>query len=345
MVWRVDVNNLAAPLVRDSITLFFSIVVEAIPFLLLGVLLSGILAVFVDERQLARLLPKGRWSSSLVGGLSGFLFPVCECGNVAVARRLILKGTPPSVAIAFLLAAPVFNPVVIVATWIAFRDRPEIVLYRVGFSLAIAVLVGWIFSCQQDWDHLLQPSVVRELKPVPPTTAPSLLAGGTFLIGSSTKGAIAAETDYSAAILDRPATVPKFGQRWPLLLETWTREIRELGGILVISAATAGVLQVAVPRQVLLDFGQGMISSIAVMMVLGLVVSICSTVDAFFALAFAATFTTGSLVAFLVFGPMVDLKGIGLLLSVFRPKAIAYLVLLISQFAFTAAVLVNYYGS
>ncbi|MEO1132648.1 MAG: permease, partial [Cyanobacteria bacterium J06639_1] len=118
----------SSPLWQDGVTLFLGIVVEAIPFLLLGVLLSGLLSMFASEEQLLKWLPEQPWLQSLAGGMLGFFFPVCECGNVAVARRLILKGIPPHVAIAFLLAAPVFNPVVIFATWVAFRFQPEIVV-------------------------------------------------------------------------------------------------------------------------------------------------------------------------------------------------------------------------
>lgn len=107
---------LDSPLWRDGFTLFLSLVVQAMPFLLLGVFLSGLLAVFVEGSQLARFLPKGKIGSAVAGGALGFFFPVCECGNLPVARQLVIKGIPPHVAVAFLLAAPVFNPVVIFST-------------------------------------------------------------------------------------------------------------------------------------------------------------------------------------------------------------------------------------
>ncbi|MFN5837627.1 MAG: permease, partial [Pseudanabaena sp.] len=115
----------------SAFTLFLSLLVEAIPFLMMGVLLSGALLIFVDERKLIKILPKNPFLGSLAGSLLGFMFPVCECGNVPVARRLISQGAPISVAVSFLLAAPTINPVVIWATWTAFRDQPEIVVLRV----------------------------------------------------------------------------------------------------------------------------------------------------------------------------------------------------------------------
>lgn len=335
-----------SPLWQDGITLFLGIVVEALPFLLLGVLLSGLISAFASERQLLRWLPQQAWLQSLAGGVLGFFFPVCECGNVAVARRLILKGMPPHVAISFLLAAPVFNPVVIVATWVAFRFQPEIVVYRVVLSLAIATVVGWMFSAQQELEPILQPSLLEQVRRnraiERSESSASLLSGGTFVLGA--KGNVrTAESVYAAAIAVPPLVGGR--QRWRQLIDLWAAELRELGGILVLGAAIAAVLQTAVPRQWLLTYGQDPVSSIAVMLLLGALVSICSTVDSFFALAFVSTFTPGAILAFLVFGPMIDLKGIGLMLTAFKPRAIAYLCLLIAQFTFTAALLVNYYGS
>jgi uncharacterized protein len=91
---------------NSGLTLFLSLIVEAIPFLLLGVLVSSVLLLFVDEQRLIALMPKNPLLGALSGGLLGFLFPVCECGNVPVARRLLMQGVPVPVAIGFLLAAP-----------------------------------------------------------------------------------------------------------------------------------------------------------------------------------------------------------------------------------------------
>jgi uncharacterized membrane protein YraQ (UPF0718 family) len=118
-------------------------------------------------------------------------------------------------------------------------------------------------------------------------------------------------------------------------------ELRELGGILVIGSAIAAFIQVAVPRDIILNLGQGAVSSIVAMMILAAVVSICSTVDAFFALSFASTFTTGSILAFLVFGPMIDIKSIGLILTIFKKRAVLYLFLLSAQLTFLGCLFIN----
>lgn len=341
--------------VSNALTLFFSLLVEAMPFLLLGILLSSALLLFVDERRLVAAMPRNPVLGALAGSLFGFLFPVCECGNVPVARRLITQGAPASVAVGFLLAAPTVNPVVVWATWTAFRDQPELVFLRMGFSILIATIVGWVFSTQKDMRPLLQPSVAALM---PDSEAPrrsngssssssppsALLQSGTFLLG---QGSAPQRMDYSMALSTaaNPALLRPLPERFQLMVENMVQELRELGGMLVIGSAIAAIVQVGVPREVILSLGQGPVTSIVTMMVLAWVVSICSTVDAFFALSFASTFTGGSLLAFMVFGPMIDVKNIGLLLSVFRWRAIVYLFALAAQLTFLLTLLINLYFS
>jgi uncharacterized protein len=348
---------------NNAFTLFLSLLVEAIPFLLLGVLFSGLLLGFVDERKLIARIPRNPLLGALAGSLVGFLFPVCECGNVPVARRLLMQGVPAPVAIGFLLAAPTINPVVIWATWIAFRDQPEIVVLRVVFSLVIATIIGWVFSTQKDLRPLLQPSVARAI-PVPKpelsekdllkAETPSLLQSGTFMLGmpggavpiesllqNDWKTLQTAKTEKSLKPSSMFHRVSK--ERLRLLLDSIVQELRELGGVLVIGSAIAAIIQVGTPRELILNLGQGPVSSILAMLLLAALVSICSTVDAFFALSFAATFTSGSLLAFLVFGPMFDLKGIGLMLSIFKGRAIIYLMVLAAQLTFLMTLAVNLY--
>lgn len=348
---------------NNAFTLFLGLLVEAIPFLLLGVLFSGVLLGFVDERKLIARIPRNPLLGALAGSLVGFLFPVCECGNVPVARRLLMQGVPAPVAIGFLLAAPTINPIVIWATWTAFRDQPEIVVLRVVFSLITATIIGWVFSTQKDLRPLLQPAIARAL-PLPKpdfsetqlltAETPSLLQSGTFILGMP-GGAVPIEsllqdnwkpletgktekTSKPSSLFHRLSK-----ERLRLLLDSMVQELRELGGVLVVGSAIAAIVQVGTPRELILNLGQSPVSSILAMLLLAAVVSICSTVDAFFALSFAATFTSGSLLAFLVFGPMVDIKGIGLMLSIFRGRAVIYLMVLAAQLTFLMTLAVNLY--
>ncbi len=325
---------------HDAFTLFLSLLVEAMPFLLLGVLLSSSLLFLISEKQLIAKLPKNPVLGSLVGSCIGFLFPVCECGNVPVARRLLLSRVPPSVAISFLLAAPTINPIVIWATWIAFGDRPSMVICRVLFSSAIATIVGCVFSIQPDALELLQTSFAKRLKPkvsVPPDKSP-LLQSGTFLLGQGKS----IRFDDSLPVAIQADKVSNFKSKWQLFFTNLLQEFSELGGMLVFGSAIAATIQVFVPREIVLGLGQDTITSILAMMLLAAIVSICSTVDSFFALSFASSFTSGSLLAFLVFGPTIDIKSIGLMASIFKPKIIVYIFTLVAQLTFIFTLIYSY---
>ena len=343
----------------NGYTIFLSLLVEAIPFLLIGVLFSSMLLFFVDERALVEKVPKNPMLAAICGSLLGFLFPVCECGNVPVARRLITQGAPTPFAIGFLLAAPTINPIVIWVTWVAFRDQPEIVVLRVVFSLFIATIIGYVFSFQKDLSPIVQPTLARYLKFNKPQKAKSrallqdseleekaavssMLKPGTYFLSGKLGGqAVRMETAATEAALPAYSASKPFSNKMRLVVENSIQELRELGAVLVLGSAIAAAIQVLAPRELILSLGVGPIVSILTMLVLATVVSICSTVDSFFALSFASSFTSGSLLAFLVFGPMIDLKGIGLMLSIFKPKAVIYLFVLAAQLTFLFCLIVN----
>jgi uncharacterized membrane protein YraQ (UPF0718 family) len=180
-----------------------------------------------------------------------------------------------------------------------------------------------------------------------------LLQSGSFLLGE-TGGPQRLETNIlqsgwsavsdraSAPLRDRGISRrPLWVQQLPMVVDNMVLELRELGGVLILGSAIAAIVQIFVPRDIIINLGQGPVSSIIAMLILATVVSICSTVDAFFALSFASTFTTGSLLAFLVFGPMIDIKAIGLLLWIFKPKTVAYLMIIAAQLTFVVCLAYN----
>lgn len=332
----------------NSFTLFLSLLVEAMPFLLLGVFLSSALLFFVDERKLMAHLPRNPFLGAIVGSCVGFLFPVCECGNVPVARRLLTQGAPTSVAIGFLLAAPTINPIVIWSTWVAFQDV-QVVVLRVVFSLIIAIAVGSLFSVQKDPRPMLQPELAQRVlmarefekkarlrKATAPV--PTLLQSGTFLLGESGNPVRMEEVPLNAT-----ANKTQWREKFNLFLNNAVQELRELGGMLILGSAIAAAIQVLAPRELVLSLGHGPITSILAMILLAAIVSICSTVDAFFVLAFASTFTTGSLLAFMVFGPTIDIKAIGLLLSIFKPRMVLYLFAIAAQLTLLLTLSYSYF--
>ncbi|BAJ64334.1 hypothetical membrane protein [Anaerolinea thermophila UNI-1] len=273
---------------------FLGIFVEAVPFLLLGTLASGIVEVFVSRDELMRWVPQQGIGSALAGSLMGLFFPVCECGVVPFTRRLVRKGLPLSAGISLLLAAPVVNPIVIASTLAAFGAGP-VFWGRIIASLLIAFLTGLVFTLAQPQEVLRSAPVIA----LPPVILP----------------------------LESPAQTP-LSQRIRQVLILAADEFFEMGRFLVLGALLAAFMQTFIPQAGLLVLGQGPVLSVFVMIALAILLSVCSTVDAFIALAFTGTFTTGSILAFLVFGPMVDIKSTLMFLRVFKPRAVLYLILL-----------------
>lgn len=296
---------------RTFVTIFLGIFIEALPFLLLGTLASGLVEEFVSRDALSRLVPRNRIGSALTGALMGLIFPVCECGVVPLTRRLFYKGLPLPVGVAFLLAAPVINPVVIASTYAAFGWGPVLV-GRIALTLLIAMGVGLIFGLAPHPPRLLRFSA----RPAMPNGAGPLH-------------------------LDQTAVRLPLSVRLTQALALASDEFFEMGRYLVLGSLLAAGMQTVVPQSALLDIGGGVLSSVLAMLILAFVLSVCSTVDAFLALAFVNTFTTGSILGFLVFGPMVDIKSVLMFTSVFRSRVALYLVLLPLMMSLLMAVYLN----
>ncbi len=298
--------------VQNFITVFLGIFIEAAPFLLLGSLASGLIAEFVSSEEISRFFPRGRMGGALAGAMMGMVFPVCECGVVPVTRRLYQKGLPTSAGIAFLLAAPVVNPIVIASTWAAFGNTP-IFWGRIAFTILIAGGVGFVISQAPSLVRLLRP---RSLQPV---------------MG----GSVSLPTEMT---LQRRT----FGARLRSALHTATEDFFDMGRFLVVGALLAAGMQTFIPQQTLIGIGRDAVSSVVALQALAFVLSVCSTVDSFLALSFVNTFTSGSILAFLVFGPMVDIKSMVMFWQVFRPRVVAYLLALVFLSAFLLGVFINY---
>ncbi|MEA3338353.1 MAG: permease [Chloroflexota bacterium] len=286
-------------------TIFLGIFIEAVPFLLAGTLASGLIEVFVSRERVLRLVPRNPLVAALMGSILGFVFPVCECGVVPVTRRLFRKGLALPVGAAYLVAAPVVNPIVIASTWTAYGFG-KVLLMRVGLTLAIAVTIGYVFALASDPSRVLRPEPIT----------------------------------FPLCNVD-PHPPQRWFRRLPAALVVAGDEFFEMGRYLVFGSLLAATLQTLTPQAALLGIGHGPVTSVLAMMSLAFVLSVCSTVDAFVSLAFTSTFTSGSILAFLVFGPMVDLKSLLMFLGVFRRRAVAYLVLLPLAMTLFAALFLN----
>lgn len=283
-------------------TRFLGIFIEAIPFLMLGAVASGLIENFVSADDIARWMPRNPVLATLAGTFMGFLFPVCECGVVPVVRRLYAKGLPMSVGITFLLAAPALNPIALMSTYVAFGFG-AVLIGRFVFTALVALGVGLVFA------YAGRPQDVLRAPPTP-TFAPVMGGDGEVI-------------PLYARAPRKPLLV---GLRDSIVLAG--DEFYEMGRYLILGSLLAAALQTLVSQDVLLALGRGPVISVIVMQLLAFVLSVCSTVDSFLALAFTGTFTTGSILAFLVFGPMVDIKSTMMFLGVFKPRVVLYLILL-----------------
>ncbi|MBI5053823.1 MAG: permease [Chloroflexi bacterium] len=283
-------------------TIFLGIFIEAAPFLLLGTLESGFVEVFFDKDSLARIIPRNVIGGAIVGSLLGLFFPVCECGVVPLTRRLMKKGMPLSVGVTFLMAAPAFNPIVIASTAAAFGVG-RVLFLRMILTAIIAIITGLVFSMQKNPQELLLPLEMD----------------------------IHEETQIVAPLMERV--------RQALIIAV--DEFFEMGRYLIFGIVIAAGMQTLVPQAWMLSVASGSVISVLALMALAIVLSICSTVDAFIALSFVGTFTTGSILAFLVFGPMVDIKSAIMFMGVFRKRGVTYLVLLPFVLTLLATVFIN----
>ena len=323
--------------VQAFTTIFLGIFIEAVPFVAIGALLSGVIEMAVSTRTLARWVPARTGAGVLAGAALGMVFPVCECGVVLVVRRLLSKGLPPPVAIAFLLGAPVLNPVVIASTATAFGFG-WMLIARLVLTLVVAVAVAAAFRRAGREDILLASDGVKG------AASP---AGSGHAHHHHHHHHHHHEHDHEhehdhgprdRSASERGRSIGSFARD---ALLHGSADLFDMGRYLVIGCGLAALLQTVMPQSVLLDIGRGGAASVATMQGLGYLLSVCSSVDAFLALAFTATFAPASILAFLVFGPMVDVKSTLLFLSVFRTRAVVYLVVLPLVLTFAAALIVH----
>ncbi len=277
------------------VTIFLGIVIQALPFVLIGVFGSAamhyLVTVEMVENKLART---AKLPGILLAIGAGFFFPVCDCGVIPVVRRLLLKKVPPYMAIAFLVTAPLVNPITVWATATAFGYNWPVTLTRVGMAVVVGFLVALAVSkFFPSLEYLFHQKAVRELEAAAATTA---------------SAAPAHPGSVTAAIFHHA-----------------NDEFLEVGKFLVGGALIAAIVQTVIPKQSLMLITSNPVLSVLVMMLLALCLSLCAEADAFVARSFLYHFPLGSVMAFMVFGQMIDLKNAALLLKSFKAKAVLFI--------------------
>ncbi|WP_283609092.1 permease [Faecalispora anaeroviscerum] len=287
--------HLSQTRVNTVINIFLGIMLQAIPFLLIGVLISSAIQVLIPQRAIERLFPKNLAGGMLVAILAGFCLPVCDCASIPIFRSLVRKGIPLPVAVTFMTATPVINPVVMLSTYTAFNGNLSVMLGRVGMGILSAVLIGCWFALR-------------------PGKLPALSAGYDRIMCSC--GCYGGATDVST-----------LGEKLSLLLRHSQAEFFSVAKYLTVGAFLAAVFQVMVTNSLLLQTPADFALSLLLMMVLAFLLSLCSSSDAVVAKSFAARFPMAPVMGFLVFGPMMDLKNVLMLSGGFSRRFVAKLFL------------------
>ncbi|REB04711.1 permease [Sporosarcina sp. BI001-red] len=283
-------------------TIFISILIEALPFILLAVIISALIQLWVTDEMLAKLIPKNRFLSVLTATSLGAVFPACECGIIPVTQRLMAKGVPLHAAVAFMLTGPVINPVVLFSTYVAFGNSWKMVFLRGGLSFAVALVVGLILSYQFKGVSQLKHTLQSRKMPENSTTKNKVLGTVKHMID----------------------------------------EFFSVGKYLVAGALIAALMQTYLKTSVFTSIGNGDASASLVMMALAFILSLCSSADAFVAASFRSTFSTGALIAFLVFGAKFDIKNTMMMLGVFKTKFVFYLFIYTAALVFIGSMIITF---
>ena len=268
---------------------FLAIFLEGLPFIFLGTLVSGFLGTYLPRGAFAKILPKNNTLAVLISGLLGAVFPVCECAVVPVIRRLVKNGLPVSCALAYMLVAPIFNPVTAISTYKAFNNSPEIAISRLAMGYMIAVFIALI--------------VARKAH--------------SFFLKSSVKTENGDEHHHprnlNAALNNSLRDLMDVGLYFCI-------------GVVLTAILKTTVIDPT--DDFWKELANNSIVGSIGMMFLAFVLSLCSTSDAFIAANFH-NFKYGPKLAFMVFGPMMDAKLIFLYSTVFKWKFILFLFVVI----------------
>ena len=278
--------------------IFLSIVIEALPFVLLGCIISGALHVYLTPERVKKFLPNNKFLSILVGSTMGIFFPSCECGIVPIVNQFVRKKVPTYTAFAFMLTAPIINPIVLFSTFIAFGNSWKFALLRAVGSLLVAVVVGsWLAYFYKQ--PILNEEGLRAMQEVP-----------------------VHQHDHH----EKTSRIHAIGH----VLDHSLDEFFDTGRYLMIGALLSASMQTYLPTKWILTLGSTKLLAIFVMIILAVILSLCSEEDAVIGARLLILFGQAPVIAFLVFVPMVDIKNLLMMKRYFNTRFIVSMVGLVA---------------
>ena len=284
LIYKKNAININIEEIGDFASIFTSIVLEAIPFIIIGSFISAIIQIFISEEIIAKLIPDVNILGYFGAALIGLIFPVCECAIIPITRRLIKKGVPIGFGVTFMLAVPIINPVVIMSTYYAFYDKQSMVVIRIVGGFVAAILIGIIVNALEENKHAIILDSVEN------------------------------DNYCDCGCNDIFQNQSKF----KAIFEHTNREFLDIMGYLIFGAFISSGFQVLASHGGFNFISDNKILVIIFMMFLGFALSLCSEADAFVARSFLANYSFSGVAAFLILGPMLDLKNLIMLSGTFK---------------------------
>ncbi len=316
-------------LIKNISVIFISIFLESLPFLFLGAFISSVIETYVSNDTIAKLIPKNKILGSIVGVILGFFLPACDCAVIPVAKRLIKKKVPINVAVSFMLASPIINPVVLLSTYNAFYlTNPKIfwgrLLLGIIVSMIIGIIMGIIFGKQK--------VTINDDKEEHCCHHHHEVHKEDLLFEDMTEEDF--EDDCECENVNH-----NLKNDFLSIIKHTALDMYEVIKYLIIGALIASMIQVLLPRDVLTFFNNNPIISIIVLMLFAYLISLCSTSDSFVGKSLLSSFTDSSIIAYLLLGPMIDIKNTFVLLGNYKKNFTIALIFLIFIMVFISSLI------
>ena len=303
---------------RDIAIYFTTIMSESIPFLLLGALISAIIEEFVSEERISKMIPKNRVLGSLAGIFLGLFIPACDCAVIPIAMRLKKKKVPTNVIVSFMLASPIISPVVLLSTFFAFGETekmllfgfemPKLFVYRTIFGVVVALVVGIIL------DIICKDAVLKE----------EIYEHHHYhhdhehihTCNHHHEGCSCSNHEKETGPIGRVKNI----------INIMYGDFMGIISYMAVGALLAATMQILLPISNIGGIVQNKYISTFIMMLLAFALSLCSTSDAFIARTFMNSLSKNSILAFILLGPMIDIKNTILLNKSFNKKFVIVLI-------------------
>ena len=290
-------------ILKNVSIIFMSIFFESLPFLLLGSFLSSIIETYVSNETIAKLIPKNKVLGSLAGVFLGFFLPACDCAVIPVSKRLLKKKVPVNVVVSFMLASPIINPVVLLSTYYAFyKTNSEIFWYRFILGIVVALIIGIIMG---------------------------IIFGNKEVVNDC--------EDEECSCCHSHSSKNKILE----VIKHTGIDLFDVVKYLMLGALIASLVQTLLPRNILSFFNESKALSVIALMLFGYLISLCSTSDSFVGKSLLSSFSKVSIIAYLLIGPMIDIKNTFVLLGNYNKKFVLTLISLIFTIIFIVTMVVS----